>query len=201
MSGTGKVDLRVQKTERALMEAMMVLLKNKPFEDITVSDLCQAATVRRATFYKHYRDKYDFLDFCIEKKRQAFEQSTCTFCGALSPLDETMAMLQMVLTALRANESFPERGACGPLHGPMSLFARYVNRSMERNLLEIQQSGTELHAPPALIASFLSGALLQTCHWYYADGDGLSEEAFLHSVRQMLSLCMPTMTDNKGGSL
>lgn len=199
MSGTDKVDLRVQKTERALMGALTTLLKNKPFEDITVSDLCQAATIRRATFYKHYHDKYDFMDFCIEKKRQDFERA-CAVCGAQNPLDETMAVLQMVLAALRENESFLQRSAFGPMNGPMGLFARFVNRSMERKLLEMQKSGTELPAPPALIAAFLSGALLQTSHWYYAQSEGLSEEAFLYSVRQLLSLCMPATKDDQGGT-
>ena len=49
-----KEDLRVKKTKRVLTEAFFKLLNEKPFEEITVNELCDRADVRRATFYKHY---------------------------------------------------------------------------------------------------------------------------------------------------
>lgn len=56
-----KEDLRVRKTKKALFDAFMKLLSEKPFDEITVNELCDAAGIRRATFYKHYSDKFDFL--------------------------------------------------------------------------------------------------------------------------------------------
>ncbi len=56
-----KEDLRVRKTKKALFDAFMKLLCEKPFDEITVNELCDAAGIRRATFYKHYSDKFDFL--------------------------------------------------------------------------------------------------------------------------------------------
>ena len=56
-----KEDLRVRKTKKALFDAFMSLLAKKPYEDITINELCDAADVRRATFYKHYSDKVSFV--------------------------------------------------------------------------------------------------------------------------------------------
>lgn len=55
-------DLRVMKTQSALMNSFLELLKTKNFKQITVQDLCDRAMVRRSTFYRHYNDKYDLLN-------------------------------------------------------------------------------------------------------------------------------------------
>lgn len=65
-------DLRVLKTQKALCEALMQLLEYKRFDSISVSELCDHAMVRRATFYKHFYDKYDFWHFFVNKKRKEF---------------------------------------------------------------------------------------------------------------------------------
>ncbi len=61
----GKKDLRVLKTKKFLYEGLVRLLKESPFEEIKVSDICEKALVNRSTFYAHYSDKYDLLDSFI----------------------------------------------------------------------------------------------------------------------------------------
>jgi len=43
----------------------MQLLRSKPFDDISVQDITDAATVNRATFYDHYTDKFALLEALI----------------------------------------------------------------------------------------------------------------------------------------
>lgn len=50
-------DLRVRRTRTALREALLDILSTRPFEQVTVRELAARATVNRATFYRHYRDK------------------------------------------------------------------------------------------------------------------------------------------------
>ena len=40
------------------------LLAEKPFEKITVGELCENAQYPRATFYNYFDDKYDLLNYC-----------------------------------------------------------------------------------------------------------------------------------------
>ena len=42
--------------------ALISLLKKKPFEYITVSEICKTAGVNRSTFYLHYETVGDLLD-------------------------------------------------------------------------------------------------------------------------------------------
>ena len=54
-------DLRVIKTKNALFNALIELMKDKTFEEIKVSDICNKALINRSTFYAHFDDKYDLL--------------------------------------------------------------------------------------------------------------------------------------------
>lgn len=56
-----KKDLRIIKTEKALYEGLLNLMKDKSFEEINVVDICNAALINRSTFYAHYNDKYELL--------------------------------------------------------------------------------------------------------------------------------------------
>lgn len=52
-------DLRVRRTRKLLREALLDLATEKGFDAITVNDLTERAMINRATFYRHYRDKYE----------------------------------------------------------------------------------------------------------------------------------------------
>lgn len=49
-------------TAKKMNLALISLLKKKPFEYITISELCIKAGVNRSTFYLHYENTYDLLD-------------------------------------------------------------------------------------------------------------------------------------------
>lgn len=63
-----KLDIRVIRTHEQLVTGLVKLLTEKSFEDLSVSEICDAAKVHRATFYKHFNDKYEFLNFCFNNE-------------------------------------------------------------------------------------------------------------------------------------
>lgn len=63
-----KLDIRVVRTHEQLSAGLVKLLSNKSFEDLSVSEICDTAKVHRATFYKHFNDKYEFLNFCFDNE-------------------------------------------------------------------------------------------------------------------------------------
>jgi AcrR family transcriptional regulator len=50
-------DPRVAKTRAALGEAVLALAAEKPFADITITEIAERAGVGYASFFRHYRDK------------------------------------------------------------------------------------------------------------------------------------------------
>ncbi len=58
----GKVDRRVQKTKKAIYTALFGLMKEKPLDLISVTELAERANINRKTFYSHYATIPDVLD-------------------------------------------------------------------------------------------------------------------------------------------
>lgn len=50
------------RTDKAIKQALISLLKTKPFEKITIQDILDETPVTRSTFYKHFHDKYEIVE-------------------------------------------------------------------------------------------------------------------------------------------
>src|ERR1700679_3205562 len=73
-------DPRVLRSRQMLMESLLRLLKNKEFEDISIQDIADEATLNRATFYLHYPDKNALLQAMTESRfRDLIERRGITF--------------------------------------------------------------------------------------------------------------------------
>ena len=79
-SETGTTDPRILRSRRMLMEALTTLLTKKEFEDVSVQEIADEATLNRATFYLHYADKNALLQAMTESRfRDLIERRAITF--------------------------------------------------------------------------------------------------------------------------
>ena len=63
-----------QITKRALEQSLKNLLLQKPVTKITISDLTEDCGINRMTFYYHFKDIYDLIEWsCEEDARKAIE--------------------------------------------------------------------------------------------------------------------------------
>jgi len=80
-----RLDPRVRRTRQLLQEALRKLLEQKRFDDITIQDITEAATLNRATFYAHYPDKFALLEELIRVSfLQLLAQRNVRFDGTCS---------------------------------------------------------------------------------------------------------------------
>lgn len=56
------VTSRQTQTKQKIKGALTQLLKQSPFEEVSVTAICRQARINRGTFYLHYLDKYDLMD-------------------------------------------------------------------------------------------------------------------------------------------
>lgn len=56
-----RADRRIQRTRALLHEALGALIRERPYDRITVAQILERAQVSRSTFYLHFRDKDDLL--------------------------------------------------------------------------------------------------------------------------------------------
>ncbi|HWW18393.1 MAG TPA: TetR/AcrR family transcriptional regulator [Candidatus Saccharimonadales bacterium] len=77
-----RLDPRIRRTRQLLQDALRKLLEQKGFDDITVQDITEAATLNRATFYAHYPDKFALLEELIRVSfLQLLAQRNVSFDG------------------------------------------------------------------------------------------------------------------------
>ena len=55
-------------TKRALAQALKDLMRTEPFSKISVGDICQACDMSRKSFYYHFRDKYDLVNWIFRSE-------------------------------------------------------------------------------------------------------------------------------------
>ncbi|GLF82295.1 TetR/AcrR family transcriptional regulator [Bacillus safensis] len=60
-----KKDPRTLRTRQLIVDSFLSLASEKDFNNITVRDITEKATINRATFYAHFDDKFDLLHSTI----------------------------------------------------------------------------------------------------------------------------------------
>ncbi|MDD6224326.1 MAG: TetR/AcrR family transcriptional regulator [bacterium] len=58
-------NLRTNKTKILLSKSLLELLETKDFYNIKVNEICNHALVHKTTFYNHFNDKYDLLNYIL----------------------------------------------------------------------------------------------------------------------------------------
>jgi len=66
MSENTKQDRRIERTLQALWEALFALLHENVWQEINVSMICRKANVARSSFYLHFQNKQELLDYGFE---------------------------------------------------------------------------------------------------------------------------------------
>ncbi len=162
-----KTDLRIIKTHKALTDAFWQLLGEKKFEDITVNELCDRAMVRRATFYKHFGDKYEFFAFVIRMKQEQFDAQIQQDIGKSRPQSFYIGIIKHTLDFLNSNKKLVQTVLESKmLPTVMDLLAKQVTLDITRKLKQDAQNGITLPASPQVMAQFFTGALLYTARWW-----------------------------------
>jgi AcrR family transcriptional regulator len=150
-------DPRIRRTRNLLHEALRKLMQNKSFDDISVQDITEAATVNRATFYDHYTDKYALLDAMVAggfhrllAERKVGYNGTCA--GAAAPI--VRAACDYVSECHSSEDSCRKQTAFEPL-----IEAAIINAIRRVLLGGMTAAGAALTPQPEMIATTASWAI------------------------------------------
>lgn len=75
-------DARALRSGQALRVALLALLARKPFDQITIRDICAEAGVHYATFFRHHPSKEALLDDIAKDQIQQLNRLTLAIRGA-----------------------------------------------------------------------------------------------------------------------
>ncbi len=167
-----KDNRRVRYTKMVLRESLIELLKEKPINRITVTDICQHADLNRGTFYNYYCDAYDLLAQIEEELYNELYETTVRFetDGLSGELLETiLAVIEAnrdlchVLFNINSDQSFLNK----LLALTRSFAFRYWAEHNVNNLTEAQLD--------ILYSFFSNGAVGLLCKWIAGECDVTKE--------------------------
>ena len=183
-----KEDLRVKKTKKALYEAFLSLLSQKPYEDITVNELCDAAFVRRATFYKHYSDKLGFLTAYTRSLRDKFDATVEKLDNSAPDKDYYVAYAKRIVAFVSENMSAIENII------ESDLFPFVLSVILEQNykdtcayLEKSVASGMKLRASATVTASMCAGGVASVIYTWLKSEKEKSDECIAEEIGTLIS--------------
>ena len=155
---------RAARTRTLLENSLLVLIRRKPYEAITIREICAGADVGRTTFYAHYRSKDDLKRHGLEHLRSdladahASEAKGARLTFSLPMFEHARAHLENY-RALKRNRG--GRVALGRIREILS----------ERVRDELARYGTGCPNMNAdLMREYLVGAYLAILTWWLDNG-------------------------------
>ncbi len=174
-------DLRVQRTNKLILEALLELTAQKGFSALTVSDITKYAGINRATFYRHYQDKFDLLN--------TYAQTVFEMLGDEPQRGNELGDNQMyaglikIFEHIRANARF-YRVMLGK-NGDAAFtdkIRQYIRKRIRRSLpADLQKDKTSLDLYVAYSSSASVGAVL----WWLEHEFPYSSEEMVILIRQL----------------
>ena len=167
-------DLRVRRTRKMLMQALIDLTIEKGFSTITVQDIAERAMINRATFYRHYLDKYDLLDkYMNEVYEMTASQETSNSLATTGGEDVGAAPRGMVsmFAHVQQHADF-YRVMIGPKGDPAFIErGRQFSEMRLRSLIPRKHKKLKPNSPPLeLCLSYLAYAGMGAIAWWLNEG-------------------------------
>jgi AcrR family transcriptional regulator len=169
-----KADRRSQRTRQLLHTALIELMLERRYDEITVQDIIDRANVGRSTFYAHYLDKEDLLvsgfTQVLDALRQHVEQHKHSDWRAPSGLAfffehvQTHQQLYKALVRGGGIELIYKKGR------------ERLRQNIEQHLVALVPVGQTPAAPLALVADYMAGAILTMLRWWLDSGMPCSPE-------------------------
>ena len=158
-----KEDQRVRRTRDRLGDAIMALLVEKPFDDITVQDVLDRAEVSRSTFYTHFRDKNDLF---LSDAEEFFERMA-TSLTRHGDRSERVAPVQELFAHIRDVRPFYNALiASGRKQILLELGQEHFARGIEDRFKEMSRARTIPSRRRSAMAHGLAGNLFSLLAWW-----------------------------------
>lgn len=181
-----KLDLRIQKTRRALTNALYELMCQKSLDDITVTELCERAVVRKATFYKHFGDKTELLVYMIQElQRVSYEENSIGYDPAL-PYSYYSGVFQYLVDFVDSNEHF----VMNVLQSNSNAFVRNILEEQIRREIDshLRQADREdVRASHAMLSAIYAGAIVSCCIWWITQEKRLDKSQVIQQFKEFIT--------------
>jgi AcrR family transcriptional regulator len=197
-------DLRVRRTRKLLQKAMLEAAREKGFARVSVRDITERAMVNRATFYRHYQDKYDLLTHYMQELSgliDSEEEATARDRPKTLSVDMASSGLAQLLQHIRANAEFYRvmLGRNGDPTFCAQTFRGYIERGYRQMLPSQGLQADPRHPPVDLVVSYLLNAGIGAIVWWLENDPSASPEQMAMWLYQLSMASIRASLDGAGG--
>ena len=163
---SAKEDLRVQRTRKLLSETLLDMMENESIEHISVIDLCNSAMINRGTFYKHFEDKYDLLNFALEElKRELYADFVKAKRPEDSPKEALRSFFEITIAFFLNNRSRVSNIVKNNFGGRVITAVEESIAVSLKNRLSAYEESYKIAVPIPVLSQFITGGLVTTMLW------------------------------------
>lgn len=193
MKNGNKTDLRIQRTQKAIVDAFYELLDEKSFGSITVIDICDRALINRGTFYTHFEDKYSLLDKCISDIMYGLHEQVKRAHGENDLITYYNEVMDLGICFLDNNR---KRIRTIILKADSALVFDKVHEILTHNIINrlshARPRDGKGSLPSDILAEFFAGGIISLIKWWLLDEPNYT----LDDIRKQLSaIAMMTLSE------
>ena len=185
---TNKTDLRIVKTQRALVETFFDMLCEKKFEEITVQAICEKAMVRRATFYNHFIDKYDLFTFTLRYVYNSFPSSS-KHVSSISTKSFYIEFLTDIISFLSVNQKLVQSILKSNLLPFMiNIIYEEISKELTSRFEEEFRINNNEDISVEITVNFYISAILGVILWWLKKKPSLNEQEIIAQITSILNI-------------
>ena len=180
------LDLRQRRTRQALVKALGELMLERPFQNLSVTDICQRAMVHRTTFYAHFSDKQELLRYLlVGLERECME--TCLprdWPGSARDyfLSAARNILDFFLARRTLYRACHQSGADADAHVLEDKAAEDLSRLLSHPKFQAVAPGCD----SVITARFYAGAMFSLLRWWLNSDNPVPVERLLFHLDRFI---------------
>ena len=178
-----KNDLRVKKTKNALYNTLMELMKAKSFEEIKVSDICNAALINRSTFYAHYNDKYELLKDAIDNLKNSLIEELNKNVKTSNTKEYYLEMISILLNHIEEKRSIYQQIM---LNNRNSIMVDILYDVLDHDITSKIKKTKSEKIPGEIIAKFYIGAVFNVGLIFLKNEKKYSKQEILEYLKRLI---------------
>ena len=181
-----KTDLRIVKTKKVLFDTLIKLMRQKNFDKIKISDICDEALINRSTFYAHYEDKYELLDDFIEDLKISLLKDLEDKVNNVTTKEYIMKLLSILIDHIDEKRDIYSAILLNNRNGFLVDFLIDV---IERESLERLKNNNDImksELPLDILVQFYAGGLINVCMSWLTRKEKYNKEELLEFIDKLI---------------
>ncbi len=181
-----KTDIRVVKTQKALVEALKKLIAKNTFEEITVQMICDESLVRRATFYDHFANKYELFSFSIQYIYKEFTVYN-KLKKQMKSKELYFDLLEEVINFFSENAEFVKSIIKSNLSTTLiSIIFDEIRVELKEVFEKDNHIKSKLQIESDILTHFYSTGLFSVALWWMKNDKPISKEELISQLRKLI---------------